>query len=67
MRTLMWGSRGTVDVCLRDNEVRYACMAWKGESVPDGREGRLETGGASVWEGSSREWYEVTRYESPRC
>ena len=60
-----------VDVCLRNNEfaMRYACMiiAWKEERVPDGREGGLETGGASVWEGSCREWYKVTRYELPRC
>jgi hypothetical protein len=59
-----------MDVCLRDNEVRYdtyACMAWKDEKVPDGREGGLETGGASVWEGSCRERYKVTRYELPRC
>lgn len=41
-------------------------MAWKDERVPDGRERGLETEGASVWEGSSREWYEVTRYELPR-
>jgi hypothetical protein len=57
-----------VDVCLRDNGfmMRYACMAWKDEKVPDGREG-LETVCASVWEGSCRERYKVTRYELPRC